>query len=238
MASSPPSVRPDWTRSGLTLLLAAIAGAAGGAVGWLAVRDAIARKAEVGFGSGREWSVVWLAALIAGGLVFALARRLLRGPLDTRQSFLLSLPRVAPVAVDYRTAAAPSLNDLLDRLGSRGYRLEATMVAETGEGRGPASPATALVGISVLLRDARLGPACSGLLLRVSERAGGDAGGLGIVEALDSGRRRNNEELALFVIAELADLIPGITYKRGDSALSAEPASLVRSMLPARPRAL
>jgi hypothetical protein len=113
-------------------------------------------------------------------------------------------------------ARAPRPAELVERLHARGYRLE----LHAGED-----------GV-VALRDARIGPRGTGVSLRMP------AAGAGLIEVAERQGAGAAEELALFVIAELGDLVPGLVYKPIDSAGSADSATLLRAALPERPLAL
>ena len=84
-----------------------------------------------------------------------------------------------------------------------------------GNPRGTTDPRTPLAGAAISLVDLRLGPPPSSVVMRLSGTDG--AVGLGFIEARDAGTS-SYEELATFVIAESAQLVPGLTYKPSDSA--------------------
>jgi hypothetical protein len=226
----------SWRKSvSLPLLAGVIAGAVVAYGCWLLVRHdtdvpGIARNA------GRAWYFVLVLAAVAGGIVFYLARRLLRGASVARREWTLVVPAVTPTTTGYREAQVPSVRDLLARLATRGYRLTSASVDAAGEAQRPLDPRTPLAGAAIVLRDERLGAAPAGLVLRISERTEA-ASGLCTVEARDV-RGRGYEELASFVIVELDALVPGVTYKPSDSALTPDPAGDLRAVLPAAPLAI
>src|SRR5258705_13149225 len=147
------------------------------------------------------------------------------------------MPQVVPTAQTYRTAEPPTVDQLLARLAARGYQLAAAQVDVDGGAAGSLDGRTPLVGAAFRLRDPRLGPEPTGVVVRISAQAGADTGGLSEVQATDVGRDAN-VELATFVIGELAGLLPGLTYKPADSALTPDSAELLIATLPERPRGL
>lgn len=185
-----------------------------------------------------RWDQSFVGMIGAAGffLGFLGTIRLTRKPRREERSWMLSMAQVVPTARSYREASAPSVQDLIERLAAHGYRLEARQVDESrnpvgeGDGRSP------LAGTAIELRDRRL-PAGARVIVQVSQRAAGEGGGLGIVTA-EGGRKRAAEELALFAICELAQLLPGLRYKDADSALEPDETEMLRASLPDRPRAL
>ena len=73
-------------------------------------------------------------------------------------------------------------------------------------------------------------------MIRISHQISTDRGGVGFLDAVDT-RAGHYAELAGFAIHALAGLMPGLRYKRTDSALGPDPAELVKATLPDRPRA-
>lgn len=85
------------------------------------------------------------------------------------------------------------------------------------------------------LSDSRLGKHGS-VIVRISERAT-DSDGMGFVEILDTSKGRY-QEMATFVIVNLASLLPGLKYKNSDSLLEPDDVGLLRATLPPSPLAL
>jgi hypothetical protein len=217
---------------------AIVAALAAGTGATLLAADDLSRDSPTWLSGGAgARAFVGTAAVVAGAIAFLLVRRLLGHRATTRRGWILSLPRVVPSARDYRAAAPPSIADLVSRLEARGYQLDAAAVDDANEERGSIDRRTALGGATFRLRDSRLGPAGTGVIVKISPRVGDEGGGLGLVEARDA-RGDACEELARFAIVELAALVPGLTYRPDDSALSLDDVDSLRAALPDRPRAL
>ncbi|HUH01611.1 MAG TPA: hypothetical protein VML75_06420 [Kofleriaceae bacterium] len=153
-----------------------------------------------------------------------------------RRSWILVVPRIAPTTTGYRHAALPAVADLTASLESAGYRLEVSQVDDLGATLGPMDPRTPLPGAMFLLADRRLGRK-TGVIVRISSSADDAASTLGFVEV--SGKPRPaTEELAMFAISRLGQLLPGLGYKSGDSSLEPDDVALLSATLPDRPRAL
>jgi hypothetical protein len=202
------------------------------------VRDDVERKASAGFFSMREHYFVGMCAALAFALGYLLTRRLMRGPRLGRRSWMLSMGQVVPATTSYREAAPPSVQDLIDRLEAVGYQLSVRRVDEAGTVIGTSDGRDPLTGRAVILRDERLGPAETGVIVRVSERAAGEGGGLGEVTAVDRFGEEGCEELAMFTICQLAELLPGLKYKPTDSSLEPDVVDMLRASLPDRPRTI
>ena len=191
--------------------------------------------AKGGWMSRWDGSFVGMCGAAAFFLGYAVSFRLIRGKRQEERSWMLSMEQVLPTATSYREAAPPSVKDLVDRLAARGYQLETSRVDEAGAAVAGGDDRDPLPGTSVELACRRAG-AC--VRVAVSQRAAGQGGGLGLVTAIERGGKRASEELALFIIVELAALLPGLRYKDSDSALPPDDTEMLRASLPDRPRAL
>ncbi len=171
-----------------------------------------------------------------GHLLYRAARQLLRGPRLERHEWLLLVPRIQPRPTDYRDAPVPTVADLVERLERLGYRLAVSSADVRSKRAHSLDLRSPLAGSAFTLRDRRLGPDDSWVTVRVSQLTG-ERPGMGFVEARDR-RGRGYEELALFLISELATVVPGLAYKPASSALSADPAERLLLVLPDRPESL
>jgi hypothetical protein len=154
----------------------------------------------------------------------------------TRRSWILVVPRITPTATGYRDAALPTVADATAALEAVGYRLEVSQVDDLGQVLGPMDARAPLPGAMFLLADRRLGRK-TGVIIRLSSNAAEAASTLGFVEV--SGKARSGtEELAMFAISRLAELLPGLQYKAGDSSLEPDEVALLRATLPDRPLAI
>jgi hypothetical protein len=197
------------------------------------VAPAIAAKG----GAFSRWDrgFVGMCGAAAFFLGFFVSKRLIRGERHEQRSWMLSVEQVVPSATSYREAAAPSVADLVERLGARGYKLQTRRVDEANAPVAGGDDRDPLAGAAVELSDER---ARARIVVRVSERAAGEGGGLGIVTAIEQGGKLASEELALFAIVELAGMLPGLKYKDADSALPPDDIEMLRASLPDKPRAL
>lgn len=227
------SLRPPMRSIAVPALVGGVLAVVATAVARHAVAGAVAAKG--GWLSGWDRSFVGMCGAAGFFLGYFVSLRLLRGARREERSWLLSVEQVVPAASSYREAAPPSLNDLVERLAARGYRLTTRQVDEAGAAVDGGDPRDPLAGRGVELEDERAG---ARVVVRLSERAAGEGGGLGVVTAIERGRRRASEELALFAIVELAGLLPGLKYKDVDSALTPDDTEMLRASLPERPRAL
>jgi hypothetical protein len=232
MASS-KSLRPPLRSIVVPVLVGSVLAIVATVIANRAVAPAIAAKG--GWYSRWDQSFVGMCGALAFFLGFFVTLRFLRGPKSQMRSWMLSMEQVVPAATSYREAAPPSVKDLIDRLTARGYRLASHRVDESGEPVPGGDDRDPLAGSAVELSDQR---AAARIVVRVSERAAGEGGGLGMVTAIERGGKLASEELALFAIVELAALLPGLKYKDSDSALSPDDTEMLRASLPDRPRAL
>ena len=227
------SLRPSMR----SILAPALIGGALAVVATLVARQLVAPSIAAKGGWFSRWDASFVGMCGAGAffLGFFVSHRLMRGARREERSWMLSVEQVVPTATSYRDAAPPSVQDLVDRLKARGYDLRTSRVDEAGAPVAGGDDRDPLAGAAVELRDDR---AVARVVVRVSERAAGQGGGLGIVTAIEHGSKRASEELALFAIVELAAILPGLRYKDADSALTPDDTEMLRASLPERPRAL
>lgn len=232
------SLRPSLRPIAISLLVALAAGAVTLLITWRLVRDDVGRADAAGVTKSGPYQFVGGISGLVAAIGYAITWRLLRGPSTTRRAWILGMARVVPTATSYRLAEPPSVQHLIDALADRGYRLTATQVDLHGAPIGLIDLRTELVGSAFRLRDDRLGADGTGVVIRISERAGDDGGGLGNVEAIDASDASGCQELATYAIAELGTLLPDLRYAPDDSALSPDTTELLRATLPDRPLAL
>jgi hypothetical protein len=220
-----------------SIVVPALVGCLLAIVATVIARKAVAPAVAAKGGWFSRWDAAFVGMCGAGAffLGFFASLRFLRGPTSEQRSWMLSMDQVVPAATSYREAAPPSVVDLIERLTARGYQLERRRVDESGEPVAGGDDRDPLAGSAVELSDARAG---ARIVVRVSERAAGEGGGLGMVTAIERGGKRASEELAMFAIVELAALLPGLEYKDADSALTPDDTEMLRASLPDKPRAL
>jgi hypothetical protein len=233
MESKPKSLRPPMRSIVVPALVGGLLAVVATVVARQAVAGAVAAKG--GWLAGWDRSFVGMCGAAGFFLGYFASLRFLRGARREVRSWVLSVEQVVPAATGYREAAAPSAKDLVERLAARGYRLRVQRVDEAGAAVEGGDERDPLAGRGVELEDERAG---ARVIVRLSERAAGEGGGLGVVTAIERGGKRASEELALFAIVELAELLPGLKYKDVDSALTPDDTEMLRASLPERPRAL
>jgi hypothetical protein len=158
-----------------------------------------------------------------------LAWRALVGPPLERVEWTLIFPAGAQ--------ARPRIGDLLGRLERLGYALDAARLDDAAAPVGPVVREEPLAGASLQLVERSAGARRGRVVVRVPPERDDGGESLGFLDlhgALDG----PHDELARFLVATLGELWPGLTFKRMDSALEAEPAASIRDELPERPRHL
>lgn len=199
----------------------------GATVGWLLVSRAVQRSEAIGFVPGPEFGLVVFLALAAGLATWAIARRLLDGPTLTRTGW--SLGFAGPISA--------RVSDLRSALERRGYSLSVDELDDATLPLHAAPPEKSIAGAQLGLASHRPGEGRARVVLRLSAPHAAGEPGIGLVESEDTSAGFY-DELGQYLIAALAELVPGITYKRADSALDAEPAESLRALLPPRPSRL
>ncbi len=146
-----------------------------------------------------------IALAMAGMIAFFVARRLLQGGSLAKSEWIVTMPRGAQTT----SPTPPTVQDLAKRLASVGYKPELFEVDDLGNARGPMDARVPLIGTKFVIVDPRLGSGGAGLTIRFSQLSGDMKGaGLSFVEARDSSGDAY-EEMAIFAIVELAELLPG-----------------------------
>jgi hypothetical protein len=206
--------------------LAALAALVGALVGWRLVRGDVATWEAGGYTAGPEMGFVVFLAVAGAAAAFFGARRFLDGP--SLSSCEWSLSFIGPVDA--------TIGRLADALRQRGYALEILELDDAAEPVRAAPPLRALGGAQLALVDERARRGRARVVLRLSAPAVG-AGGIGLVESEDTAAGFY-DELAQYLIAALAELVPGIGYQRGGSSLQPAPAESLRELLPPEPSRL
>jgi hypothetical protein len=198
-----------------------------GALAWSVVAADAAEWQAAGYTIGPEVRLVGMLGLLAGGITWFVARRVVRGPaIRLSDEWMLSYP--AP-------ANEPRLGELVERLERLGYALQVTRLDEAAVPQGEASPSQPLAGGFVRIGERRRPFPRAGVFLRMSPADRDER--VGLLEVADvSGPIY--DELAQYVIAALGELLPGLTFQRPGSELGPDSADELRGQLPRRPARL
>src|SRR5262245_56249380 len=208
--------------------LGALAGIAiGMVIGWALAGDDVGK---IG-GRGALRFILMLGA-IGGFAGYLITARVTRGPLVTREGFTLSYRPQDPIAAGYRELRTLSVGDLLERLRAVGYTPAIEACDEVGDRRGAADPAEPLVGANVALTDRGVR---GWLRLQLPPPSATQTRALGILEVW-SGRGESADELALFTLRALSELVSGLSATREASQLSEDPVGVLTAGLAERPR--
>jgi hypothetical protein len=212
----------------LPALAAVVTAAIVGVALWRLVAADAQAKWDMGMEAKNEMRFVFVFSLVAGGLAFAVTRRLADGPRLARTEWTLA----------FRDASAARVGELERRLETLGYAPGLVFLDEAGEPESNTSPSRALAGARLGVKDRRHRFAKAGLTLTMSPPGAGK-GGFGIVTIVDVDPDEGfYAEMAQFLIATLAEPIPDLRFKRLNSALPADPADALRAQLPPKPARL
>ena len=147
--------------------------------------------------------------------------------------YVLSYRRPPPRAISYREMREVQLGDLLDALRAVGYAPRAQACDDAGDVVADADPRDALVGVHVLVTDARVGA----VRLQLPDLPPGDDRRLGQL-AIRGEEDSPVHELGLFALRALGALLVDLEAARGDSALGPVAVALVTAALGERPERL
>jgi hypothetical protein len=210
------------------LLGAVIGGAVAAAIGWALVGAEVSKLGDWRDGPADFFGMLTAIGLFAGYVVTA---RVVRGRPVSRDGFTLSLQPLEPVPSGYRELATLTVANLLERLRAVRYEPRLEACNELGERAGACDPATPLAGVNVAIID----PGVRGWIrLQLPVPAPHLARALGLLEIWSEGGD-SAEELALFTLRALGELVNGLAAKRETSSLGEDPVALVTAGLAERP---
>jgi hypothetical protein len=209
----------------------------GGWIGWVLVRRDVRLWEAGNYTAGPEMVMVVFLAVVFGAVATFFAWRRVMGPPLDHEEWSLVFPAVAGPRLVGESPSRPRIADLLEPLEQLGYSLEATRLDESAAPVGPAARAEPLAGSSLRIVERNAGAHRGRVVLRVPPALDDGRPAIGFLD-LHGALEGPYDELARFVIATLGRLVPGLTFKRMDSALEEEPAIAMRDQLPERPQRL
>jgi hypothetical protein len=212
----------------LPLVGAAIGGSVAAAVAWAFMGADVEKLGDWRNGPLRFFGMLTALGLFVGYFVMA---RVTRGRPVSRDGFTLSLSPLEPVATGYRELATVTIEGLVERLRAARYAPRLEACNELGERAGACDPAAPLAGVNVAIID----PGVRGWIrLQLPVPAANQARALGLLEIWSEGGE-STEELALFTLRALGELVSGLAAKRETSSLSEDPVALLTAGLAERP---
>lgn len=210
------------------LLGAVIGGVVAGAIAWSLAGGDVNKLGDWRNGPARFIGALTALGLFAG---FAITARVVRGRKVYRDGFTLSLRPLEPVASGYRELTTLRVADLLERLRAVGYAPQVEACNDLGERAGACDDSTPLAGTNVAIFD----PGVRGWIrLQLPLPASNQSRALGLVEIWSEGGD-STEELALFTLRALDQLVSNLAAKRESSSLSEDPVALLTAGLADRP---
>jgi hypothetical protein len=206
-----------------------------GLVGAIAV--GLIAASVVGDDTAGDWKhgntrFIGFAAGLGGAVPFFVLLRLTRGPRVTRDGFTISFKTIGPVAAGYRELGTLLVEDLIAALRAVGYQPKVEACSDEGDRLNVADTRVPLAGTNIAISD----PAVPGWIrLQLAPTRDGQARSLGVLE-MWSQRIVPVEELALFTLRALDQLVGGVAATRESSKLGEDPVSLLTAGLTERPR--
>jgi hypothetical protein len=133
------------------------------------------------------------------------------------------------------TTGSPTLAFLVERLSAKGYEVDALSVDEQGKIGPRPGHALDLIGSGVRITDKRADPELGGVIVRLRRTDDGTL--VGLVEATDTGPGVY-DEMAQFLLVELAEVIPALEYAALSRSQERRSAQGLRDELPKEPLGL
>ncbi|HUS29744.1 MAG TPA: hypothetical protein VMZ53_14670 [Kofleriaceae bacterium] len=211
------------------LVGALVGGAIGFAIGWHFASNDVNKLGDWRNGAARFIGMTSAIGMIVGYVVAMLATR---GTHVTRDGFTVSYRPAEAVPQGYRELKTLTVGDLVERLQAVGYRPVIEACDEVGERGKPGDASIPLVGANIALVD----PGVRGWVrVELPIPAAGQARALGVVE-IWSTTGESAEELALFTLRSLGELVHGVAASRESSRLSEDSVNMLTAGLAERPQ--
>lgn len=211
------------------LVGALVGGAIAFAIAWHLASSDVNKEGDWRNGAARFIGFVGVIGIAVGYVGVSL---LVRGPKVSRDGYTISYKPAEAVPQGYRELKTLLLGDLVDRLKALGYQPALEVCDELGTRTGPGDIGASLVGANVALVD----PGVRGWVrVQLPAPKDGQARALGLVE-IWSERGESAEELALFTLRSLGELVHGLAAARESSRLSEDPVAMLTAGLADRPR--
>jgi hypothetical protein len=207
-----------------------VGGAIGFAIGWHFAAADINKAGDWRNGAARFIGMTSAIGMLVGYIVMM---RVTRGVHVTRDGFTVTYKPAEAVPQGYRELKTLTVGDLVERLKAVGYQPALEACDELGQRTAkPGDPGVPLVGANVALVD----PGVRGWVrVQLPPPAEGQARAIGIVE-IWSERGDSAEELALFTLRMLGELVNGVAAARESSRLSEDPVAMLTAGLAERPK--
>jgi hypothetical protein len=206
-----------------------VGGAIGFAIGWYLASGDVNKMGDWRQGAARFIGMASVIGMVGGYVVGMLA---FRGVHVTRDGFTVSYKPAEAVPQGYRELKTLTVGDLVEKLKAFGYQPALEACDGLGQRGRPGDPDVPLVGANVALVD----PGVRGWVrVELPVPAEGRARALGLVE-IWSERGESAEELALFTLRALGELVHGVAASRESSQLSEDPVAMVTAGLAERPQ--
>ena len=212
------------------VLVGLLTAAIGYAIAWHFASADISKEGDWRNGAAR---FIAMAAAVGGALGFGITLYVTRGVKLARDGFTLSYRPADPVPDGYRELKTLTVGDLVERLKAVGYAPVLEACDELGERTGAKpSAADSLIGTNVALVD----PGVKGWVrLQLPAPAEGQKRALGLVE-IWSERGESAEELALFTMRVMGELVGNLAGSRESSRTSEDPVAMLTAGLADRPQ--
>lgn len=211
------------------LVGALVGGAIAFAIAWHLASSDINKEGDWRNGAARFIGFIAVIGIAVGYVGVSL---IARGAKVSRDGYTITYKPAESVPVGYRELETLTLADLVDRLNALGYAPALEVCDALGTRMGPGDVGAPLVGANVALVD----PGVRGWV-RVQLPPPNDtqARAIGLVE-IWSERGDSAEELALFTLRSLGELVHGLAAARESSRLSEDPVAMLTAGLADRPR--
>jgi len=211
------------------VLAALVGGAVAFAIAWHFASADVNKEGDWRNGAARFIGMVSVIGMAVGYIGTSL---LTRGVAVTRDGFTISYKPADAVPQGYRELKLLTVGDLVERLKAVGYRPSLEACDALGQRGKPGDPGVPLVGANIALVD----PGVRGWVrIELPVPTEGQGRALGLVEIWTE-RGESAEEMALFTLRALGELVHGLAASRESSRLSEDPVAMLTAGLNERPQ--